>query len=129
MSIGQRIWDRRKALRLSQGQLAEMVDADSNTISRWERDVIGIRTKNLIKLAKALDCSVNYLLGGQTESASDNDIGVNEFVPELNYIQTGKSMIIIETGEGDNKRRYILPATPESYDFLKQFHKETESPA
>ena len=34
--------------------------------------------------------------------------------------------IIIETGSGKNKKRYILPATPESYNFLKQLESEHE---
>jgi len=34
--------------------------------------------------------------------------------------------IIIETGIGKNKKRYILPATPESYGFLKQLETECE---
>jgi len=33
--------------------------------------------------------------------------------------------IIIETGSGKDVKRYILPATPESYDFLKRLN-ETE---
>ena len=33
--------------------------------------------------------------------------------------------IIFETGIGENKKRYILPTTPESYDFLKQLHNKT----
>ena len=42
--------------------------------------------------------------------------------------QSGESpdnKIIFETGVGENKKRYVLPATPESYDFLKHLHYKT----
>lgn len=47
---------------LTQGQLAEMIGTSQNMISRWE---IGSRTpsgRSLIKIAAALNCTVDELL-------------------------------------------------------------------
>ena len=63
MVLGERIRERREAKNLKQSQLAELIGNDGNTISRWEHNKIGIGSKYLMKLAQALETSIDYLLG------------------------------------------------------------------
>lgn len=52
----------RKRKGLTQGQLARLTGTDSQRISRYERGVLVPTTAILIKLADALDVSLDYLL-------------------------------------------------------------------
>lgn len=61
--IGERIRALREQKGLTQGQLAEIIGNDGNTISRWERNKIGVGNKYIAKLADALDTSIPYLMG------------------------------------------------------------------
>ena len=63
MTLGDRIRELRMAKGLTQAQLGEMVDSDGNTVSRWERDKLGMRKEYVIKFAQALGTSADYLLG------------------------------------------------------------------
>lgn len=71
--LGQAIRDRRKALHLSQEQLAEKVDMHRNYISLVERGIQNITVETLYKLTVALDCSPVDLFAeaaGSAEGAS-----------------------------------------------------------
>jgi transcriptional regulator with XRE-family HTH domain len=65
MSIGERIKERRKALGITQAQLALKVESDSNTVSRWERSSIIPGTDYIKKLASALRTTESYLISGE----------------------------------------------------------------
>ena len=54
---------KREECRLSQARLADLVGVDSNTISRWERNLFKVTADYVPKLAAALNTSVAYLLG------------------------------------------------------------------
>ena len=68
-NLGQAIRNRRKALRLSQEQLAERLDMHRNYISLVERGIQNITVETLFKLSLALDCSPVALFA-ETESLS-----------------------------------------------------------
>ena len=56
MNLGQLIRSERKARSLTQGQLAEMVGVSTNTISKYERNIIeNIGKDKVIALSKLLD--------------------------------------------------------------------------
>lgn len=64
MTLGERIRARRKALGLSQVELAKRSPhLDANLISRWERDLNVPRVSSLQELAGALEVSVDELAG------------------------------------------------------------------
>lgn len=67
--LGLAIRNRRKALRLSQEQLAERLDMHRNYISLVERGIQNITVETLFKLSRALDCSPSTILD-ETESLS-----------------------------------------------------------
>ena len=65
IEMGARIVERRKALGLSQEELAERIDVTPQMISTAERGVKAIRPENLVNLSKALGVSADYLLTGE----------------------------------------------------------------
>ena len=63
--MGKRISSKRKSLRLSQEELAFKSGVSTETISRAENGLRGIRPWNLLRIAKALDISTDYILSGE----------------------------------------------------------------
>jgi transcriptional regulator with XRE-family HTH domain len=61
MSMGERIRLARDEIGMSQVELAEAVGVDSNTISRWERNLNRVTSDYVRKLAKALNKTIPYL--------------------------------------------------------------------
>lgn len=62
-SIGDRILGLRKELNLSQKELAENVGITEASLSRYENNLREPRAEIIIRLADALNCSTDYLLG------------------------------------------------------------------
>lgn len=71
--MGKRISTRRKDLRLTQEELAEIAGLTSQTISTAETGTKALRPWNIVKLCNALKTSADYLLFGET---SDMDLGM-----------------------------------------------------
>lgn len=70
--MGQRILARRKALGLTQDDLAEMIGVTPPMISNLEQGKKAIRPDNLAKVCKALGLSADFVLyGGDTQSLID----------------------------------------------------------
>jgi len=68
--MGMRIMLRRKELRLSQDDVAEITGLTTQTISTAERGVKALRPENIVKLCSALGVSPNYLLLGEATMVS-----------------------------------------------------------
>lgn len=62
--IGKRIYERRKQLRLTQDELAELAGVMPQTISSSERAKTALRPENVIRISQALGISTDYLLTG-----------------------------------------------------------------
>lgn len=62
--IGKRIHARRKQLRLTQDELAELAGVMPQTISSSERAKTALRPENVIRISQALGVSTDYLLTG-----------------------------------------------------------------
>ncbi len=56
--VGENISNRRKALGLTQAQLAEKLDMGPDSLSRIEKGVVAPRFPRLLEIAKILDCAV-----------------------------------------------------------------------
>ena len=65
MSIGERISELRSNRKLSQYQLAKLLDVSRQAVSKWENDQTAPDTIKLIQLADVLDVSVEYLATGK----------------------------------------------------------------
>ncbi len=64
IEIGKRITERRKKLGITQETLAEKGDLTPQFVSYAESGKRAMRPENVIKLAKALEVSADYLLTG-----------------------------------------------------------------
>lgn len=71
--IGKRLYERRKQLRMTQDELAELADVTGQTISTAELGKKAMRADTIIRVCNALDISADYLLFG-TISAQDMSV-------------------------------------------------------
>lgn len=89
-TIGQRIRKRRKALKLTQINLAKSLkDATHGSISQWESDITSPSAKNLFDLSKALECDFAWLLNGGEEVNVIPSVLKSFKVPLISYVQAG----------------------------------------
>ena len=71
LEIGKRITERRKKLGMTQEMLAEKGDLTPQFVSYAESGKRAMRPENVIKLAKALEVSADYLLGLEAKRELD----------------------------------------------------------
>mgnify|MGYP003319396189 FL=1 len=71
-AMGQRIMVRRKALRMTQEELAEKLGVSTQMISNLELGKKAIRPENLAKVCEVLELSADFVLtGNNTKTAVD----------------------------------------------------------
>ena len=70
MSIGANIARFRVAKRMNQAELSEKINIHSVTLSNYENEKRDIKSKDLQKIADALQCSVSDLLNPPASSES-----------------------------------------------------------
>lgn len=71
MTTGEKLAALRKKKGITQEQLAELLQVSRQSVSRWEMDVAFPETEKLIKLARLLECSIDFLLNENLEDAGD----------------------------------------------------------
>ena len=81
MSIGERIASLRKTEKLSQGQLASLLEVSRQAVSKWENDQATPDTLKLIQLADVLKTDVEYLATGRITEPKIEQVIVK--VPEI----------------------------------------------
>ena len=81
MSIGERIASLRKTEKLSQGQLASLLEVSRQAVSKWENDQATPDTLKLIQLADVLKTDVEYLATGRVAEPKIEQVIVK--VPEI----------------------------------------------
>jgi len=95
LQMGQRLADRRKQLKLTQEQVAELADLTNQTISTAETGRKALRPENIIKLCDTLGISTEYLLRGKI---SGEDISLlSEKLSKLTPEQYRRLESIIDT--------------------------------
>lgn len=72
--LGKRISMRRKALGLTQEQVAERMNVSVQMISNLEQGRKAIRPENLARISTILQVSTDYLLLGHTASSPTNEL-------------------------------------------------------
>ncbi len=65
--IGLRIMQRRKALGITQAELAEAIGVCDNQISNIENGKCFLRMSSFLKICDALDCTTDYLCSGMVK--------------------------------------------------------------
>lgn len=83
--MGNRIYDRRKQLRLTQESLAEAAGITPQTVSAAELGKKALRPENIINICSALDISPDYLLLGKI-SGEDKSLLIQK-VSQLTPVQ------------------------------------------
>lgn len=79
--FGIRIKSRRRALRITQKELADAVHCGESSIQQYERGLRIPKEKTKEAIAAALGCSVSDLFGYKTESGYKIKIGAGEGLP------------------------------------------------
>ncbi len=74
MNLGALIAARRKSLGLTQGELAEQISIEQESMSRIETGVITPSLSRLISLADALNCSIETLLRPASNRKQDQSL-------------------------------------------------------
>ena len=64
-SVGERIRQRRKALKFTQQTLAMGIGVSHVAVSQWEKDETVPRGENLLRLAELLQCSAAWIIDGE----------------------------------------------------------------
>lgn len=81
MTMGDRIHYLRNSLGLTFQELGDKVGVGASTVRKWETGFIkSIRTDKIQKLAKALNTSVDYLMGWTDNSVNIGSVGTNNGV-------------------------------------------------
>lgn len=94
-SVGALIAARRKKLGLTQGQLAELVSIEQESMSRIETGAITVSLGRLISLADALDCPVETLLRPASHRKQDQVLMLAELLNELNGAERTFALSVI----------------------------------
>jgi SOS-response transcriptional repressor LexA len=119
MDIGTRVKERRKALGMTQYQLAEITGAAQTAIQKIERG----DTKNPRKieaLARALQCTPEYLRFGVGDSGNDNVTAgpiTRATAPLISWVQAGAWSEISEIKAYDADR-YMCPVNCSDLTFV-----------
>ncbi|ECC3821353.1 helix-turn-helix domain-containing protein [Salmonella enterica] len=103
-TLGQRIRERRKQLKMSQNALSKVAGVSYSSISLWENDNTAPRGENLHKLAMALQCSPTWVLYGDDEKA-----------PELPRPPSELDSLSDEERELLNMYRYLSASEQQSF--------------
>ncbi|WP_339271659.1 helix-turn-helix transcriptional regulator [Paenibacillus sp. FSL W8-0187] len=86
MSLGLRIKELRKDKKLTQRELAQKLEIDNTTVSKWEADVYEPDTNTLNKLADFFEVTTDYLLG-RTENPKGYETNMSFYGGPENYTE------------------------------------------
>lgn len=98
--MGQRILARRKALGLTQDDLAEMIGVTPPMISNLEQGKKAIRPDNLAKVCKALGISSDFVLYGSNSNSRIDDV-----VAKLPHLTDAELQVVSDMIDALNNNR------------------------
>ncbi|MDE6967887.1 MAG: helix-turn-helix transcriptional regulator [Clostridia bacterium] len=103
-----RIKELRKEKKITQSELAQLLSTTSANISGWETDKWQPDINNLIKMCDIFDCSIDYLVGRESESGiilSPNGLTEDEnyFIKILRTLKSNDKNTILELAKILNK--------------------------
>jgi len=96
MTIGEHILILRKKLNLSQSALGKKVDTSGDIIGRYERDIMMPSIEVIMKIADALNVSIDFLVGKTTLELDNNTLKRVEEVSKLNDEEKDKIFMVID---------------------------------
>lgn len=72
MTMGERIYTRRKALGYTMDELGKKCGVDRSTVNKWEKGVVeNMKQSMIMKLSTALECSPIWLCGWSDDLTED----------------------------------------------------------
>jgi len=83
MTLGERIASLRSEQRLSQGELAEKIGVSRQSVSKWETDASIPELDKIIQLCDLFSVSMDELVRGKGEEASEKDEMQPEEAPKM----------------------------------------------
>ena len=96
LRVAHNIGQRRKALGLTQAQLAERLGVDTETLSRFERGKHAPTLKNLIRLAGLLQTTVADLLEEERPQPSDEATAVCAWLDGLSSADKAFALAVLK---------------------------------
>ena len=108
-TIGDRIRNRRKELKLTQKDLSTALKGVSHVaVSQWESNTTKPNAENILDLSTVLQCDISWLLRGEGKSnVVPASIGATK-VPLISYVQAGTWTGIEDLRETCGNYEYIL---------------------
>jgi len=96
MTLGEHILILRKKHNLSQSALGKLVDTSGDIIGRYERDIMTPSIEVIMKIADALNVSIDFLVGKTTLELDTNVLKRVEEVSKLNGEEKEKIFMVID---------------------------------
>lgn len=93
--LGALIAARRKSLGLTQGELAEAVGIEQESMSRIETGIITPSLSRLLSLADALDCSIETLLRPASNRQQDQSLVIEELLDGLDEAERAFAVRVV----------------------------------
>ena len=91
--IGSRIKAKRKSCKMTQEEIAEILDVTVGYISQVERGVTKINIDLLCRIGNILNCDIAYFVSGT--SAEQNSYLTNEFTEKFSRLTKEQKQLII----------------------------------
>ncbi len=124
--IGQRIKERRKELRITQTQIQEHCGISSGNLSGIETGRYLPSAVSLIELARILDCSVDWILTGESSNSKnssfvdikENDRRLLDYFHDMSEADQEDLLLIAEMKANKGKRQGNVKSSPSENDDL-----------
>lgn len=88
IEVGARIRMRRKAMRISQTELAEAIGLSFQQVQKYESGANRVSASVLVRMGKKLDCTVAWLVGEDDPDPAQNEIFENLVLPGATELLT-----------------------------------------
>ncbi|QMU66575.1 MAG: helix-turn-helix domain-containing protein [Flavobacteriaceae bacterium] len=96
MTIGEHILILRKKHNLSQAALGKKINTSGDIIGRYERDIMMPSIEVIMKIADALNVSIDFLVGKTTLELDNNTLKRIEEVSKLNSEEKDKIFMVVD---------------------------------
>ncbi len=116
MLIGEKIQKLRKANFLTQDDLGKRIGTDGNTVSRWERNKLGVGSSYIAKLAKVLNTTTDYFMGEIKPDAQKENSPGN--LPINNAPENEKLGLSYWGGVADNAQKVAARGDPKELSLV-----------
>lgn len=135
--LGDKVKTLRKSKKLTQQKLASIIGVSQSTIGMIEGNKQGASNDTLLKLATALDTTIDYLLSNNDEIESNNDIELtskdkNDIEKSLNetldHLENQQGLMLSGNPVDEDDWEFIKKAIKNGLEYAKKINKEKYTP-